>query len=167
MSATTVGYHTKVVTFCVGQENGYIFVKLCDFSKNNHGWKRFISINSENVWSGYQKMGLVFHKLHLTENMAGVPKPCFHWSMRALHGPLPNHKLASRREMFMNKAIPLLIKWTFLLIQPPYWKLENARRWLRRTAGFVDDKRKCCSSCVWVEYSADKIMQQTFLRISL
>jgi len=38
----------------------FLLVELCNFSGNNNSWKHFIS----NVWSGSQKLGIIFHKLH-------------------------------------------------------------------------------------------------------
>ena len=32
--------------------------------------------NSKKVWSGSKKMGPVFHRLHITENLVGVSKKC-------------------------------------------------------------------------------------------
>jgi len=39
LSATVVGYHTKVVTFCRPRKWLFLLVELCNFSGNNHSLK--------------------------------------------------------------------------------------------------------------------------------
>jgi len=42
----------------------FLLVELCYFSGNNNSLKALYIINSENVWNGFQTVGLVFHNLH-------------------------------------------------------------------------------------------------------
>jgi len=48
----------------VGQKWLLLLVEICDFSRNNDSLKVLCVINSENVWNGSQRVGLIFHKLH-------------------------------------------------------------------------------------------------------
>jgi len=49
LSATIVGYRTKVVTFCRPREWLFLLVELCDLSGNNHNLKALYIIHSERV----------------------------------------------------------------------------------------------------------------------
>jgi len=46
-------------------------VEICDLSGNNNGFKALYIIQKTIEESS--KMGLVFHKLHITENTVSVP----------------------------------------------------------------------------------------------
>jgi len=52
LSATIVGYHTKVVTFCRPKKWLFLLVEPCDISGNNHSLKAFYIIHSKNVRIG-------------------------------------------------------------------------------------------------------------------
>ena len=66
LSATIVGCHTNVVTFCRPKKWLFVLFELCYFSGNNHSLKALCIINSENVWNGPQTVGLIFHKLRIS-----------------------------------------------------------------------------------------------------
>ena len=72
-SATIVGYHTKVVTFSRPRK-WLSLVELCNLSGNHQSLKSPFIINSQKVWSRLKKIGLLFHKLHITENPMDVTK---------------------------------------------------------------------------------------------
>jgi len=71
-SATIVGYHTKVITFHRSRNWLFLVVELCDPSGNHHSLKSPFLINSQEVWTGFEKIGLVFHQLHVTEKAVVV-----------------------------------------------------------------------------------------------
>jgi len=62
LSATIVGCHTKVVTFC-RPKCGYFCWSNYAIFQGIISLKAFYIINSENVWNGSQTVGLIFHKL--------------------------------------------------------------------------------------------------------
>jgi len=49
------------------------FVELYDLSGKHNSLKSLYIINSQEVWHGSKKIDPVFHKLHITENVVGVP----------------------------------------------------------------------------------------------
>ena len=65
--------HKIGVTFYRIRKLLFLLVEPCDISGNNQSLKSLFIINSENIWSGSQNMGFVFHKLHITESIVGVP----------------------------------------------------------------------------------------------
>jgi len=63
LSATIVGYHTKLVTFC-SQESGDFCWSYYLIFHGLTGVKELYNTNSVNIWSRSQKMGASFpHKL--------------------------------------------------------------------------------------------------------
>ena len=62
-----------MVTFCRPRKWLFLLAELCDLSGNHHSFKALYINNSENVQRGYEKLGLVFHKLQITENTVSVP----------------------------------------------------------------------------------------------
>jgi len=73
-SATIVEHHTKVVVRFVDQESGYFCCSnYVIFQGITTAWKRFVSIIHKTLEVGPKRRGLVFHKLHITENIVGVP----------------------------------------------------------------------------------------------
>jgi len=42
-----------------------LLVKLCNLSGYHHSLKSPYIINSQKVWSGFKKMGPIFHKLRI------------------------------------------------------------------------------------------------------
>ena len=52
-------------------------VELCCPSGNDHSLKALCIINSENIWSVSQKMGLIFYMLHTTQ-VSLVSQTSFH-----------------------------------------------------------------------------------------
>jgi len=77
-SVKIVGYHAKVVTFCKPRKWLFSLVEQCDLSVNHHSLKLAYIINSPKAGA---HLGVIFNKLHVTENTVGVPNNLFkQWS---------------------------------------------------------------------------------------
>jgi len=65
LSATILGCHTTVVTFC-RSKSGYFYLSNYAIFQGITSLKALYIINSENVWNGSQTVDLIFHKLHVS-----------------------------------------------------------------------------------------------------
>ena len=71
---TIVGNHINVAIVCRLKRWQFLLDELLQSFMESQKFKITFYHNSHKVWSGSKKMGPVFHRSHITENIVGIPK---------------------------------------------------------------------------------------------
>jgi len=123
---TIVGYHINVVIFCWLKNGNFVGRTMQSFMESQW-FKIALYDNSQKVWSGSKKMGPVFHRLHITENIVGVPKTFYLktnvWKIYP-KAVVPNLFLAVDRSMHDNFTAVREYSMTVALFQQPKWSYQ-------------------------------------------